>query len=103
MKQKLVQKSLLHGTQVFELGDEFVKVKISSRLHGEKELDVELAMINPEPVISKTRLEFHSRVKCRPLLSLYRDKPNAKEFSDFVGTIKEKARAQYAAFAGLSR
>jgi len=58
-------------------------------------------MINPEPIISKSRLEFHSRVKCRPLISLYLNKPNAKEFNAFVDAIKAKAKNEFNAFAGL--
>lgn len=101
MPHKLVQRHLLHGKREFELCDEFVKVKINSLLNGNKELDIELAMINPEPVISKSRLEFHSRVKCRPLLSLFLNKPNVKEFNAFVDAVKTKAKIEYAAFAGL--
>lgn len=101
MPHKLVQRHLLHGKREFELRDEFVNVKINSLLNGNKELDIELAMINPEPVISKSRLEFHSRVKCRPLLSLFLNKPNVKEFNAFVDAVKTKAKIEYAAFAGL--
>ena len=101
MTQKLIQKHLLHGTQEFELRDDFIKVKIHSLLKGKKELDIELAMLNPEPIINESRLHFHSRVKCGPLISLYLNKPNTKEFNAFIDAIKTKAKTEYAAFAGL--
>lgn len=101
MSLKLVQKHLLHGTQELELRDEFVRVNIKSRFKGSKELDIELAMLNPEPVIENSLLHFHSRVKCGPLISLYINKPNAQEFNAFVEAVKEKAKSEYQAFAGL--
>ena len=101
MTHKLTQKHILHGTQEFELGDQFIKVKINSLLKGKKELDIELAMLNPEPVISESRLHFHSRGKCSPLISLFLNKPNAEEFNAFVDAVKAKAKTEYAAFAGL--
>jgi hypothetical protein len=102
MSDKLIQKHFLHGKQTFEIRDDFIRVKITSLLRGSKELDVELAMLNPEPVIDASMLHFHSRVKCGPLLSLYLNKPNQKDFNAFVDTIKSKARKEYEAFAGLS-
>lgn len=102
MTHKLVQKHLLHGTQEFELLDDVIKVRINNPLKGKKELDIVLAILNPEPVISKSRLHFHSRVKCGPLISLYLNKPNSKEFNDFVEAVKAKARMEYDAFAGLN-
>lgn len=103
MTLKLIQKHILYGRREFELRDDFVKVKVNSLLDENKDFEVELAMINPEPIISKSRLEFHSRVKCRPLLSLYINKPNAKEFNAFVDAIKAKAKSEYKAFAGISK
>ena len=101
MTHKLIQKHFLYGTQEFELRDDFIKVRINRLLKGKKELDIELAILNPEPVISESRLHFHSRVKCGPLISLYLNKPNAKEFNAFVEAVKAKAKMEYAAFAGL--
>ena len=101
MTRKLVQKHILYGKREFELRDNIVKVKVNSLLDENKDFEVELAMINPEPIISKSRLEFHSRVKCRPLLSLYLNKPNQKEFTDFVEEVKTKAKKEFNAFAGL--
>lgn len=102
MALKLVQKHILYGRREFELRDDIVKVKVNSLLDENKDFEVELAMINPEPIISKSRVEFHSRVKCRPLLSLYINKPNKKEFNAFVNAIKEKARNDFNAFAGIN-
>ena len=58
-------------------------------------------MLDPEPVINKPYLEFHSRVKCGPLLSLLLDKPNSEAFNTFVDILKQRAREEYNAFAGL--
>lgn len=101
MTHKLIQKHILYGRREFELCDDIVKIKISSLLDENKDFEVELAMINPEPIISKSRVEFHSRVKCRPLLSLYLNKPNKKEFDSFVDAIKEKAKNEFNTFAGI--
>ena len=102
MPDKLTQKHLLHGTQTFEMRDDFIRVKITGVLRGNKELDIELAMLNPEPVADGSMLHFHSRVKCGPLISLYLNKPNEKEFNTFVELIKARARQEYDTFAGLS-
>lgn len=101
MMLKLIQKHILYGRREFELRDDLIKIKVTSLLDENKDFEVELAMINPEPIISKSRVEFHSRVKCRPLISLYLNKPNTKEFNAFVDAIKAKAKNEYAAFAGL--
>lgn len=102
MTHKLIQKHLLHGTQEFELLDDVVKVKIKNPFKGNKELDVVLAILNPEPVVEGVRIYFHSRVKCGPLISLYRDKPSRKAVDAFVDALKEKAQKEYGTFAGLS-
>ncbi|NNC66699.1 MAG: hypothetical protein HKN83_01530 [Gammaproteobacteria bacterium] len=101
MVHKLVQKHLLYGRREFELRDDIVKIKVNSLLDENKDFEVELAMINPDPIISKSRLEFHSRVKCRPLISLYLNKPNAEEFNAFVDALKTKAKNEFDAFAGI--
>ena len=98
---KLIQKHILHGKQEFELLDDSINVKINSLLRGNKELNIVLAIINPEPVIDKPWLHFHSRVKCRPLISLYLNKPNATEFNAFVTAVKTKAKKEFNVFAGL--
>ena len=101
MTLKLIQKHILYGRREFELCDDLIKIKVSSLLDENKDFEVELAMINPEPIISRSRVEFHSRVKCRPLISLYLNKPNAKEFNTFVDALKSKAKNDFNSFAGI--
>ena len=97
---KLIQKHLLKGTREFELLDDEVRVRIKTPLN-EKELSVPLAILNPEPVINGSKLDFHSRVKCGPMFSLYLNKPNPEEFNAFVEAVKAKALSEYNAFAGI--
>jgi hypothetical protein len=97
---KLIQKHFLKGRREFEIADDAVNVRIKSPFKEEK-LTVMLAILNPEPVVNKPFLEFHSRVKSGPLLSLSIDKPNAEEFNVFVNELKRRALQEYNAFAGL--
>ena len=97
---KLVQKHFLKGSREFEIVDDAINVRIKSPFKEEK-ITVVLTVLNPEPVINKPFLEFHSRVKCGPLLSLLIDKPNTEEFNAFVNELKRRARDEYNAFAGL--
>ena len=101
MMQKLIQKHILYGRREFELHDDFIKIKVTSLVDENKDFEVELAMINPEPIITKSRIEFHSRVKCRPLISLFLNKPNTKEFNVFVNAVITKAKIEFDAFAGI--
>ena len=103
MTNKLRQKHLLKGTREFEIIDDTVKVRIKSPLGQEESLTVMLSVLNPEPVISKSWLEFTSRVNNEPLLSLYLAKPNPDEFNAFVAVLKQKARDEFQAFAGLKQ
>lgn len=100
MSTKLVQKHFLKGSREFEIVDDAVNVRIKTPFKEEK-LTVMLTILNPEPVVNEPFLEFHSRVKCGPLLSLLLDKPNAEEFNVFVNELKRRAREEYNAFAGL--
>jgi hypothetical protein len=97
---KLVQKQFLKGSREFEMTDDVVNLRIKSPLSEEK-LTVSLSILNPEPVVNGSMLEFHSRVKCGPLLSLLIDKPNAREFNAFVDELRQRAQREYNAFAGL--
>ena len=97
---KLIQKHLWKGTREFELREDDVFVRIKTPFK-EKELSVPLEILNPEPVVNKAQLDFHSRVKCGPMFSLYLNNPNAEEFNAFVDAVKEKALSRYNAFAGL--
>ena len=100
MTNRLIQKHPFKGTQEFELLDDEVRVKINTRFK-QKELSVPLAILNPEPVINKSMLDFHSRVKCGPMFSLFINKPNRREFEAFVDAVKAKALKEYNAFAGI--
>jgi len=97
---KLIQKNLIKGTQEFELKDNEVLVKIKGPFKN-KTLSVPLEILNPEPVINGNQLDFHSRVKCGPMFSLYLNKPNKDEFEAFVEAVKKKALKEYNAFAGI--
>ena len=98
---KLIQKRFLQGSREFEIIDDAVQVRIKSGFKEEK-LTVLLAMLNPEPVVNKPFLDFHSRVKADPLLSLYLDTPNTSDFNHFVDELKTRARLEYNRFAGLN-
>ena len=97
---KLVQKQFLKGIREFEIVDDAINVRIKTPLKQEK-ITVMLTILNPEPVVNKPFLEFHSRVKCGPLFSLLINKPNAEAFNAFVNELKQRARQEYNAFAGL--
>jgi hypothetical protein len=97
---KLVQKQFLKGSTEFEIADEVVNVRFKTPFKEEK-TTVVLTILNPEPVVNEPYLEFHSRVKCGPLMSLLIDKPNAEEFNAFVDELKQRARQEYNAFAGI--
>ena len=101
MASKLIQKSLLKGTRVFEIVDDVVNVRIKTPFNKEESLTVMLTVLNPEPVISKSVLAFTSRVNNEPLLSLFLAKPNPEEFNAFVNLLKQKAHDEFNAFAGL--
>ena len=97
---KLIQKHFLKGTSEFEIVDDVINVRIKTPFKEEK-ITVMLTILNPEPVVNKPFLEFHSRVKCDPLLSLSINKPNTEAFNAFVNELKQRARQEYNAFAGL--
>lgn len=99
MATRLIQKRLLL-VQELEIIDDSVKVLIRSPFK-EETLSVVLTVLNPEPVITKSRLEFNSRVNGEPLISLYLAKPSAEEFNAFVSVLKERAQSAYQAFTGL--
>jgi len=100
MTTKLRQRHLFKGTQEFEIIDDVVKVHIKT-LFNEESLSVMLTVLNPEPVIEKSCLNFNSRVNGEPLLSLYLAKPNVKEFNAFVATLTQQAQEQYLSFTGV--
>lgn len=101
---KLIQKHLLKGTTEFEIFDDHVAVRGKSKLGNKNDeaLTVTLAVLNPEPVITRTHLEFLSRVNGEPLLSLALSKPNVSEFNSFISVLKQKAQEEYNAISGVS-
>ena len=101
MTTKLIQKRFLKGRREFEIVDESVFVRITSLFSGEK-ITVGLSMLNPEPLVNGEVLEFHSRYKSRPLLTLLLNKPNAKEFNAFVDVLKQRVLEETDATAGSS-
>lgn len=98
MTTKLIQKHLFKGTREFEIVGDQVLVKSRK----EETLSVTLAVLNPEPVITRSHLEFVSRVNGEVLLSLALSRPNVTEFNDFVNTLKKMALAEYNAISGIS-
>lgn len=100
---KLTQKHLFRGTQEFEIVDDHVKVRIKAPFKDEETLTVMLTVLNPEPVITRSSLDFTSRVNGEALLSFFLGKPNADEFNAFVSALKNKAQDEYQAFAGLKQ
>lgn len=100
MTTKLVQKHLLKGLQEIEIGDEAVFVRIKTPTK-EENLEVVLTVLNPEPEINGSYLEFKSRVNGEALVSLFKNKPNKNEFNAFVDELKRRALADYNAFIGL--
>ncbi|MBK5937791.1 hypothetical protein [Halochromatium roseum] len=100
MLTRLVQKHRFLVTQELDIVDDEVRVCIKSPWREEK-LRVMLTVLNPEPVIKKSRLEFTSRVNGETLLSLYSGRPNTAQFNDFVSSLKQRAQEEYNAFAGL--
>ena len=78
MATKLVQKHLIKGTQEFEIVGDTVNIHIKSPFRKEETLTVMLAVLNVEPVISQSRLEFVSRVNNEALISLYLAKPKIR-------------------------
>ncbi len=102
MTTRLIQKQLFKGTQEFEIVEDAVNIRIKSPFKPDETLTVMLAVLNPEPIISKSRLEFTSRVNNEALVSLLLAKPNAEEFNAFVNLVKQKAQEEYKEFAGLA-
>ncbi len=100
MVSTLVQKQLFKGTHEYEIDGEELHVRVKTRLK-EENLSIMLTVLNPEPVIGKSTLDFVSRVNGEPLVSLRLAKPDAQTFNAFVNTLKERALAEYNAFSGL--
>ena len=102
MNAKLTQKHLLKGTHEYEIVDGQINVCIKSHFKEDQTLSITLAVLNPEPVIAKSHLEFVSRVNGEALFSLALSKPNVTEFNEFVNAIKQKAQAEFNAISGIN-
>ena len=101
MSTKLTQKQLFKGTREFEIVGDQINICIKSGFK-EETLSVMLAVLEPEPVITRSHLEFVSRVNGEALVSLLLSRPNVSEFNAFVNTLKQRAQAEYSAFSGMS-
>ena len=95
---------MLKGTTEFEIFDDYIAIRAKSKFSqtDSETLTVTLAVLNPEPVITRTHLEFISRVNGETLLSLALSRPNVMEFNNFVNTLKQRALAEYNAISGIS-
>lgn len=103
MSDKLIQKHLVKGTVEFVIDDEDIHIYTTPRFgHSRETLTVRLSVLNPEPVINKSQLEFVSRVNGEALVSLSLAKPSVEEFNAFVNNLKQKAASEYSAFIGMS-
>ena len=100
MTIKLIQKSLLKGTREFEIIDDAVHVRMKGLIKEEK-LAVGLSILNPEPMVNGSELEFHDRYKGHLLLSLRLNEPNAEEFNTFVDALKQSALGKGSPVAGV--
>jgi hypothetical protein len=101
MTTRLKQKHLLKGTREFELVDDYVDIRSKAPFGKVETLRVMLTVLDPEPVIDESTLNFNSRVNGEPLVSLYLGRPNKEAFNAFVGTLKQRTRDEFHAFAGL--
>jgi hypothetical protein len=101
MTTKLIQRHIFKGLREFELVDDHVNVRSKAPFSKEEVLTVMLTVLDPEPVIGRSYLEFNSRVNGEPLISLQLGKPNTEVFNAFVSALKERAREEFRAFAGL--
>ncbi|MBF0265993.1 MAG: hypothetical protein HQL46_12040 [Gammaproteobacteria bacterium] len=100
MTTKLIQKSLLKGTQEYEIVDDAVNVRIKKPFK-EESYSVVLSILDPEYVVTNSKLEFHSRVKCSALLSFDLNKPSEHEFNAFIALLKQRAEQEYDTFIGV--
>ena len=101
MTTKLIQKRLLKGTRELEIIDDAVYVRIKGLLKEEK-LTVGLSILNPEPVVNGSEMEFHGRVNSEPLLSLIVNNPNPEKFNAFVDALKQGVLGQFVGVGAAS-
>jgi hypothetical protein len=101
MAHRLVQRRLLRGRCEYEIVGEQLNVRVKAPFREAEEHSIMLTVLNPEPVINRSGLDFVSRVNGEPLVSLALAKPDPRTFNAFVSTLKERALAEYNAFSGL--
>lgn len=89
MAIRLTQKKFLKGRREFEIIDDLVEVRIKTLIKSEK-LTVSLSILDPDPIQNGIYLEFCSRSRPQPLLSLFLDKPNSEEFNIFIQALKQR-------------
>ncbi len=93
MTTKIVQIHPELGTREFELVNDAIEYRISSPL-GDEELSVVLSVLSPVPVLDGPMMHFLSEVNREALIKLFVDLPDAKEFAEFVRTIKQRIREE---------
>ena len=100
MSTKLIQKNLFKGTREYEIVGDQVHIRNKSFFKEETHC-VMLAVLEPEPVISQSNLEFVSRVNGETLLSLALPRFKVSEFNHFINTVKKKANTEFSAISGI--
>lgn len=101
MTNRLIQKDLLKGSRSFEIVDDRIDIRIKAPFKTEEKMSVMLTVLDPEPVIGQSSLEFKSRVNGEALVSFFPGKPNAADFNAFIALLKQRAEVEYNDFAGL--
>jgi len=89
MTTRIVQKHADRGTREFELVEDAIEYRISSRF-GDEELSVVLSVLSPEPVVDGSMMYFVSEVNREALIKLFIDLPDAETFAGFVRTVKQR-------------
>jgi hypothetical protein len=92
----------MKGSREFELVDDHVNIRTKAPFKEPEEIIVMLTVLDPEPVITKSSLNFVSRVNGCTLISLLLGKPNTEEFNAFVSAVKQRALEEFSSFAGLT-
>jgi len=93
MTSRIVQIHPDRGTREFELVDDSIEYRISSRFVDE-ELSVVLSVLSPEPVVDGAMMYFISEVNREALIKLFVDLPDAETFAEFVRTLKQRIREE---------
>jgi len=85
---KIKQKQLFKGEREFEIIDDSIQIEIKSFFNKEK-LTLQLAKINPRPVLNGNELEFHDAFNAEKLFSLLLNNPTANAFDAFVHSLRQ--------------